>query len=198
MEHRLDELAAEIGLTLHRDQVGKLETYRSWLADEALVAGGIGPEEVNRLDTRHLADSLLFLAGFPWEASEVWDLGTGVGLPGIPLAIALPDTEFRLIDRSVRRVTLTRRAIRILDLPNCTVIQDEIEHLVGTTPVVVSRASLSPTRLAEVVRGHLETDGVAVVGGSWTRPPDHPGWEVMELVSKVLDRTVWLLIMRPG
>jgi 16S rRNA (guanine527-N7)-methyltransferase len=189
------EAARYAGLHLDREQICQLERYRDWLADEAVAAGGIGPEEVGRLETRHLADSVLFASQFG-ITDEVWDLGCGVGLPGIPLAIVLPAARFRLIDRAGRRIDLARRAIRILGLENCRAELHDIEHLKGEVGVIVSRAALPPAQMAAVARRHLAPGGVAVVAGSWRDRPQQPGWETIEIPLDSLDRTIWLLIMR--
>jgi 16S rRNA (guanine527-N7)-methyltransferase len=172
----------------------------SWLATEAIPAGAIGPGELDRLRDRHLIDSILFLQG--WEGDRdpktIWDLGSGAGLPGIPLAILLPDTRLRLIDRAGRRTDLMERAVRVLNLSNVSVDRVDLEDLTGRSQMIVSRATLSPEKLGPLARKHLEPDGVVVLGGSWVnRPRKVPaGWEIKEIFPDSLDRTVWLLIMR--
>lgn len=173
----------------------RIELYAGWLADEGVRSGGIGPSELDRLDRRHLADSVLFASALT-NPDRVWDLGTGVGLPGIPLAICMPDTEWLLVDRSGRRVDLARRVIRILGLENCQVVQGEIDDLTGEAPGIVARASLPPDQLRVVGEEHLGPGGVMVAGGSWQRVPQHPGWTTIEIPPDVLDQPVWLLIMR--
>jgi 16S rRNA G527 N7-methylase RsmG len=101
-----------------------------------------------------------------------------------------------LIDRSGRRVDLLRRVTRILELPNCQVIHGEISDLTGTCGVIVSRATLPPQRLQQVMSRHLEPGGVGIAGGSWAARPEHEGWEISEIPRDVLDHTVWFLIMR--
>lgn len=191
--HRAAEFA---GLDLDEGQSELLERFGIWLGTEAQRAGGIGPAESERIDRRHLADALLFASEIPPGSGRVWDLGSGVGLPGIPLAIALPDREFDLIDRSGRRVDLMRRAIRMLDLGNCQATQADIEDLSGPAEVIVSRASLPPDRMLDVADGLLEPGGVAVLAGSWHQRPEHAGWTTVEIPHYVLDQPVWLLIMR--
>lgn len=190
------DVARYLDLDLDPTQLDRLRIFRDWLRTEAIPAGGLGPDETHRLESRHLADSLLFTVGLPERTETVWDLGTGVGLPGIPLAICFPETEFVLIDRSGRRVGLVGRLLRILDVENCQVSQGEIETLEGAPDAIVARASLPPARLRTVASRLLRPGGVAVVGGSWLRRPEHPGWEVREIPAMVLDQTVWLLIMR--
>ena len=189
--------AAEFaGLTPNASQIEKMERYQTWLTTEGVEAGGIGPSEVSRVDRRHLADSVLFAHHIGSEAGKVWDLGSGVGLPGFPLAITDPGREFVLVDRSGRRVDLMKRALRILDLDNCTVVHDDISNLEPFLDTVVSRASLPPERLGQEMRRLLRPGGLALVAGSWEQPPLHPGWETIEIPPDVLDHTVWVLMMR--
>lgn len=188
-------VAEELGHPLTPDQDALLHQFHDWLLTEALAAGGIGPRETDRIQDRHIADSLIY-AKFFAVPPILWDLGSGVGLPGIPLAIMFPETEHVLIDRSGRRVNLMKRAIRVLGLDNVTVRQEEIARLQGPVPVVVSRASLPPEQLRTHLERFLEPGGVAVIGGSWVAPPVHDGWITEEVVLRSLDRRVWLLIMR--
>lgn len=172
-----------------------LDRYREWLLAEALPAGGLGPGESDRLEDRHIGDSILF-ARFVGRSPRVWDLGSGVGLPGIPLAILLPETEMILVDRSGRRVGLCRRALRILELENVEVIQAEIEDLKPRLSMIVSRATLPPEEMRRVAERLLSPGGTALIGGSWTARPSYPGWETISVPATVLDREVWLLMMR--
>lgn len=176
-------------------QIELLTRFRDWLGTEAVIGGGIGPAEVDRLDRRHVADSLLFLFGLGRE-SDVLDVGSGVGLPGIPLAIAQPDTRYRLLERSGRRTTLAKRAVRVLDLENVEVIQGDFAKWHRDETVIVSRAALRPQRMKAVLERVLAPGGVAVLGGSWSSPPDEPGYETKEVGAEILDQPVWILMMR--
>jgi 16S rRNA (guanine527-N7)-methyltransferase len=175
--------------------VDLLARYRDWLITEAVSSGLLGPAEVSRVDKRHIADSLLFAA--PMNApEEIWDLGSGAGLPGIPLAILFPGTSVILIDRSGRCVDMLNRVTRILNLHNVEVRPTAIDELTGTTSSIVSRASLPPPKLTDTVKRLLVPGGLAVVGGSWTERPLVDDWETVEIPPDILDHVVWLLIMR--
>jgi 16S rRNA (guanine(527)-N(7))-methyltransferase RsmG len=173
-----------------------LYRYRDWLLDEAVQAGGLGPNESDRVDDRHIGDSLLFAGGFSTPPSQVLDVGSGVGLPGIPLAIVMPDTEFHLLDRSGRRADLMRRALRVLELPNADVVHADISEWDSPVDGIVSRGSLSPDQALVGFKRLLNPGGSAVVGGSWARRPQVDGFEPLEVPASILDQKVWLLIMR--
>ena len=189
--------AAEyVGLEVQPGQIEQMERYRHWLIDEAMPAGGIGPDEFDRIDQRHLADSILFATEIPDDTEVVWDLGSGSGLPGIPLAICLPEKNMVLVDRAGRRVDLLHRVVRILDLANCSVVHRDIGELSGEVDVIVSRASLPPEELLSVAKSRLRPGGTVIAAGSWQSRPEHRGWTTIEIPLHVLDQTVWLLIMR--
>lgn len=173
----------------------KLARYRDWLVAEALPAGGIGPGEVSRVDTRHIADSLLFSL-FMEPADRVLDVGTGVGLPGIPLACLMPETGFVLLDRSARRVELVRRAARVLRLGNVEVVRSDVSAWEQAVPAVVSRATTPPEILLPTLKTLVSPGGIAVIGGSWSEMPEVGGYEVKEIGSAFLDHSVWILMMR--
>jgi len=125
-----------------------------------------------------------------------------VGLPGIPLAIALPETEVVLLDRSGRRCRLARRAIRVLGLPNVAVEQRDAAEVVSEWPVIVFRASFAPERALTVAAPRLGPSGCAVIGLSRSaepanrpQPPAGTTLEVLRVEPGVLDSAAWLLRM---
>ena len=183
------------GIELDSDQVGLLQLYQRWLTEEAGPAGALGPAEAGRIERRHIGDSLLFARCLP-HSGELVDLGSGAGLPGIPLAVALPDLELVLVDRSGRRADLLRRVTRILDLPNVQVIQGDITAMPDSAPAIVSRATMSPDDAENLLLPRVEPGGVVVLGGSWVSPPTQPGWDIVEVPASILDQQVWILMMR--
>lgn len=192
----LQRVADWCGFSLVGRQKTLLELYENWLADEALDTGGLGQNELSRLGDRHIADSLLFSRPLSNDPRSIYDLGSGVGLPGIPLAIVFPDTPVSLIDRSQTRVDLARRVVRVLDLDNVEVVQGDIGQHVGEADVVVSRATLRPEQAHGILKRLLRPGGVAVWGGSWISRPVVEGWTTIEVPPEILDHRVWLLMMR--
>jgi 16S rRNA (guanine527-N7)-methyltransferase len=198
----LGRVAVWAGVNLTLEQRVKLDRFATWLREEAIVAGGIGPEEAPRLIDRHIADALVFAAAWTEAPRSVLDVGSGVGLPGIPLAITHPTTSFTLLDRSGRRSGLARRAVRVLGLSNVSVVQEDVEHVAGAWSVVVFRASLPPDRALVAAKPLLDRGGCAVVGLSRrTEPPALPNTapgtrvELVRTDPGVLDSPAWILRM---
>lgn len=174
-----------------------LAVYRTWLREEAIPAGGLGPAEGDRIEARHLADSLCFAGAWRGRIpTRLADAGSGVGLPGIPLAITHPSVPVSLIERSGRRQHLLRRAIRVLQLDNAAVVAMDVDEVSRTWPVVVSRASLPVEEVARLIR-LVEPAGLLVVGGSRRTAPDAPGFATIEIPPEILASPAWLLTMAP-
>lgn len=186
---------AEVSLT--STGLERLAVYQTWLAREGIPAGGLGPGEIEDLPRRHLADSLLFAGAWRSHSQpeSIADFGSGLGLPGIPLAITHPETEVTLIERSGRRCRLLRRAIWMLGLENTDVVECEAESLERRWPVVVARAAGRPDRMLGLIQGLLVPGGYGVVGGSHGSRVEWRGYTTMVVPAEVLDREVSLLIM---
>ena len=186
-------LTNDFGVILDESQQRALDRYATWLLDEATLAGGIGPNEAYTVVDRHQLDTLSFLAPLDGTPGSLLDIGTGVGLPGIPLAVALPETDVVLVDRSGRRCTLLNRAIRVLDLENVEVVQADVSEFERWVDVAVSRASLPPSELLPHLR---RLTSLGIVAGSTRSEPTLEGYQAMKIESRYLETPRWLLIMR--
>lgn len=93
--------------------------------------------EPEKMLTQHLLDSLAVL---PHVEGHIIDVGTGPGLPGIPLALALPDSHVTLLDSNHKKTTFLRQACLELGLTNTTVACARVEAWRGEYDVVISRA----------------------------------------------------------
>ena len=76
--------------------------------------------------TRHILDSLSILQHLQGE--RILDIGTGAGLPGIPLAIACPEREFVLLDSSSKKLRFVQQTLGILNLDNVTLVDSRVEE----------------------------------------------------------------------
>jgi 16S rRNA (guanine527-N7)-methyltransferase len=118
-----------------------IERYVAQLASDGVVRGLIGPREVARLWERHVLNSAAVAEAVP-QGARVVDVGSGAGLPGIPLGLARPDVSLTLVEPMARRV-------EFLDQ-----VHAELSALAGST---------LPWR---VVRGRAEERSVATAVGS--------------------------------
>ena len=105
------------------------------------LVGATGDELV----VKHILDSLApleiikgLIAGTP--SPRIADLGTGAGLPGVPLALALQDAHVALIDRMTRRSDFLRGIIDLVPVDNAEVIETQVEHARGEYDLVTFRA----------------------------------------------------------
>ncbi|MGF1666370.1 MAG: RsmG family class I SAM-dependent methyltransferase [Acidimicrobiia bacterium] len=194
----LKAAAGWAGFQLSPAMVAGLRQLEDWLSTEGVALGGLGPNEIPNLTARHIGDSITFARGWAPHSvapAEIMDLGSGTGLPALPLAICHPDTMVRAIDRSARRCRLIRRAARVIGLENIEVEEADITRLDRTAPVVVSRAAMPPELLLPHLQRVTEPGGVAVVGGSHRTSPEVVGFKTVEIPSEILDHSAWLLMM---
>ena len=195
------ELGHHVGITLSPSQAAQLERYLGFLATEAMVAGGIGPGETERLVDRHVADSMMFLAGIGAEVSTVTDVGSGVGLPGIPIAVCRPDTVVTLVDRAQRGTDLARRAVRILGLGNVSVRNEDASRVLIPSDIFTFRASFPvDVAAAFIVTQPVPATGLLGVSRQDEQPEIPPApsgvtYTLTEESKGVLDSPFWLLRM---
>ena len=97
------------------DRVPIAERYAELLASSGIDRGLIGPREADRLWERHLLNSAVLGELIP-RSCRVLDVGSGAGLPGIPLALARPDLHVVLLEPMVRRVAWLQEVIGELSL----------------------------------------------------------------------------------
>lgn len=126
--------------------------------------------------TKHLLDSLA-MAGFVHD-EHLADLGTGPGLPGIPLAIAKPDLRVALVESNGKKARFLREAVRMLQLNNARVLESRAEAVAepGAFQLITARAL---DRLAGIIAvgGHLLAPGGRLLAMKGVRPDD----EIAEL-----------------
>lgn len=191
----------------------RLTVYADWLVAEAIPAGGLGPREGERVWGRHVADSLTFAV--PWRSAEpphqLLDVGSGVGLPGIPLAVLWPESHVTVLDRGGRRTRLLARAVRVLGLENVFVAQGDVFDVADEWEAVTFRGSVKAPEAVGLSAKILADPGVAVLGLSRRAdPPERTrdlvgvaeamglATEVVGVPPEVLDGAAWILIMRVG
>ena len=130
-----------MGLTLSEDAITRLLDYQALLARWNTAYNLTAVRDPREMVTRHLLDSLSILPHV--RGLTLADLGTGAGLPGIPLAIAAPELHVLLVDANGKKVRFLREAIRTLKLEHTKALQGRVETLTGQFDCVTSRAFAS-------------------------------------------------------
>lgn len=152
-EHiKLESGLDRLGLDISSDAVDKLLTYMNLLKEWSGTYNLVAPREREFLLTRHLLDSLSIA---PWlQPGSLLDVGTGAGLPGLPLAIIDPDREVTLIDGAGKKIRFIRHVGRTLKLSNIHPLHQRVEELTESKKYanITSRAFASLREFAEAVR----------------------------------------------
>ncbi|MFT4296449.1 MAG: 16S rRNA (guanine(527)-N(7))-methyltransferase RsmG [Micropruina sp.] len=130
----------EIAQDVFGDSYKTAERYVDILASRGVDWGLIGPREVDRLWPRHVLNSLA-VGSLIAEGSIVVDVGSGAGLPGLPLAIQRPDLNVTLLEPLLRRFNFLTEAVAELDLADrVTVVRGRAEEHHDRYDVVTARA----------------------------------------------------------
>ena len=154
--------APGVAATLFGSRLDRAQRYAEILAGAGVERGLLGPREVDRLWDRHILNSAA-IAELLETGERVADIGSGAGLPGIPLALARPDLLVTLIEPLLRRSEFLREVVDELGL-DMTIVRGRAEDLsvrqqVGEMDAVVSRAVASLDKLTEWSMPLLRLDG---------------------------------------
>lgn len=128
------------------------ERYAARLTGDGVLRGLIGPREAGRIWERHLLNSAILTELLPADARVV-DVGSGAGLPGIPMAVRRPDLHIDLVEPMQRRVTFLSEVVAELGFERSVQIvrgradDAEVVRRVGRTDWVVARAVAPLDRL---------------------------------------------------
>lgn len=129
--------------TVFGDRSDLAVAYAESLATEGIERGLIGPREIPRIWERHVLNSAALAEVIP-EGARVVDIGSGAGLPGIPLAIARPDVHVQLVEPLLRRTTYLSLIVARLGLHTEVVRgraeEKDVLRAVGGADIVTSRA----------------------------------------------------------
>ena len=158
LEQRLNELLAQTELALSDQQKQQLLALVGLLHKWYKAYNLTSVREPEAMLVKHIMDSLVVS---PWlQGQRFIDVGTGPGLPGLPLAIINPDKQFFLLDSLGKRIRFIRQVILELGLKNVTPLQSRVEdfHDEAGFDGVLSRAFASLTDMLNWC-GHLPAEG---------------------------------------
>jgi len=147
LQDQLERGIEALQLRLPDNAVRKLQDYLSLLVRWNAAYNLTAVREPEQMVARHLMDSLAVLPFVQGESLA--DLGSGAGLPGIPLAVARPDIEVTLVDSNGKKARFLREVARALPLPNARVAQVRAEDLEGRFDCMTARAFASLREMLE-------------------------------------------------
>ena len=170
----LDAGLGELELALPSSSRQKLIAYLELLAKWNRIFNLTAIRDPLQMVSQHLLDSLATLRELP--AGRLADIGSGAGLPGIPIAIAEPERPVVLVDANQKKGSFLRQAVIELGLQNSAVHIERAEtwHPVECFAVVISRAF---AELADFIGScrHLLADGGVLVAMKGAYPRDELG-----------------------
>jgi 16S rRNA (guanine527-N7)-methyltransferase len=161
--------APQAAEALFGSALDRAERYAQILAGAGVERGLLGPREIDRLWDRHILNSAA-IAELLDPGEQIADIGSGAGLPGIPLALARPDLRLTLIEPLLRRSEFLREVVEDLGI-EITIVRGRAEDRsvrkqVGEMDAVVSRAVATLDKLTKWSVPLLRPDGrmVAIKG----------------------------------
>ncbi len=185
IEDALADGIRRLGAAVPPDAPARLAAYLRLLAQWNRAYNLTAVRGLDAMVVRHALDSLSVLPWLPGDGGRLIDVGSGAGLPGIPLAIARPGLRVTLLDSAGKRVRFMRQAVLELTLANVEVVQSRVEDYRPPQPfaAVVSRAFASLADMAASA-GHLCTPGGRLLAMKGQRPDDEiaalpPGFAVL-------------------
>lgn len=197
------EALSELSLPASSEQIEKTVAYLELLDKWNKVHNLTAIKSVEEMIFRHILDSLSIVPYL--EGSRIADVGSGAGLPGIPLAIFSPDCEFTLIESANKRVQFLKQVIHQLDLNNVKVIHSRVENVSETAPFdsVVTRAFAKLPKMLQLIQ-HLCDNQSKILAMKGDAALDEisqlPNWVSMEamipLTIPTKDWQHYLLVIR--
>jgi 16S rRNA (guanine527-N7)-methyltransferase len=187
LEKRLADGLPLVGAVLTDEQVASLARFLRLLDKWNKAFNLTGVRDPLEMVTRHVLDSIS--AGPYLHGISILDVGTGAGLPGIPLAIMEPQRQFSLLDSGGKKIRFVRHAVGELAIGNVSVVHERVEDYEPADPfdMVLCRAL---TSIGDFVRrcGHLAGKNGRLLAMKGRFPEQElaglPGsWEVAEVAA---------------
>jgi len=189
--------AGSLGVALDPSQASRLIRFEELLADRAIPLGVVSRSDATRIRERHILDSLR-AAPVVEGANLAADLGSGAGLPGVVVAIALPWLQMLLVERRPRRAALLELAVEELGVSNATVFAGQVAEMPGRVDVAFARAFAPLDEAWAQARGILRPGGrlVYFAGGETKIPVAPEGSAILEVLhTSALESSGALVIM---
>jgi len=121
----------------------------------------VSRKDIDELYLRHVLHSLgIAKIQVFKDNSDILDVGTGGGFPGIPLAILFPNVQFTLVDSIGKKIKVVNEVIEGLELENVKTVNSRVEEVSGQFDFIVSRAVAAMPTFVHWVKGRIKKDSV--------------------------------------
>ena len=139
-----------------REQMVQLEVlYPEWNAKINVISR----KDIENLEVNHILHSLGLVKFVKFTpGTRVMDLGTGGGVPGIPLAIYYPDVKFHLVDRIGKKLKVAQDIAERIGLQNVTFQHGDVKEVKGKFDFVVSRAVMDLGEMVPLVKRFIDSE----------------------------------------
>lgn len=159
----LQNACRQLSLELTQSQYESLVRYTQLLRDWNLRLNLVSRRDTDRILTYHVIDSLAVQRLIP-PGARVCDIGTGAGLPGIPVALVRPDVKMFLIESSQKKSRFLQTAVTELGLNNVEVLNERAESLPGLDCDTILSRLAGPLRdVVQYARPHRKPKGTIVL-----------------------------------
>ncbi len=143
------------GLT--EDQIDKFKKLETLYQDWNLKINVVSRKDIDELYLRHVLHSLGIAKVIQFkDGSNILDVGTGGGFPGIPLAILFPECSFHLVDSIAKKLKVVDEVIAGLNLTNVKTTHSRVEETKGKYDFIVSRAVAAMPTFVHWVKGKID------------------------------------------
>ncbi|MDU8885243.1 16S rRNA (guanine(527)-N(7))-methyltransferase RsmG [Yeosuana sp. MJ-SS3] len=141
---------------LTEDQIAKYKHLEALYQDWNLKINVVSRKDIDELYIRHVLHSLAIAKVIQFkDGSQIMDVGTGGGFPGIPLAIMFPECQFHLVDSIAKKLKVVDEVAEGLGLTNVHTTHSRVEDINETYDFIVSRAVAAMPTFVHWVKGKV-------------------------------------------
>jgi 16S rRNA (guanine527-N7)-methyltransferase len=148
--------------TVFGSMLDNARAFERILATRGVEQGLLGPREAPRLWDRHLLNCAVVAELIDERCETLVDIGSGAGLPGIVLAMLLPEVQVTLLEPMERRCRFLTECVAELGLPNASVLRGRAEDVTMAADAATARAVAPLGRLAELATGLVRPGGTVL------------------------------------